>query len=223
MKYIYKQLILLLYHKLASSTSSSSNSKPLGGINSTSTTSSSAASTAVCVYCKQTIENEVQFKEHFKRHNNIGLQHQANNQANGTTKTNSFICIVCRQTLTSNSEYNLHMKHHLRRLMQTQSQVKSNAVIVNGHDKPRSGENIPSPSSTTSANNTTNATNKLKCSKCLVKFEVWQELVDHMSKAHNIRTASSSSLASSPSPSVRSTTSNSSVNASELGSLFDLY
>jgi uncharacterized C2H2 Zn-finger protein len=177
-------------------------------------------STAICVYCKQTIENESQFKEHFKRHNNIGIQNQAQHGANGgVTKTNSFICIVCRQTLTSNSEYNLHMKHHLRRLLSTnhqqhqqaklhQQQQQQSGNIQNGTiDKNKLKPEVLSPSTTT---NSTLSTNKLKCSKCLVKFEVWQELVEHMSKAHNIRTASSSS-----SPSSKSTTANSSLQNNE--------
>lgn len=53
------------------------------------------------------------FKEHFKRHNNIG-QNNGQQQHGGGAKS-VYICIVCRQELKSNSEYSTHMKHHLRR------------------------------------------------------------------------------------------------------------
>lgn len=151
--------------------------------NSAPNASPSTTGAVVCVYCKQNIENEIQFKEHFKRHNNIGQNGAANAQTQG--KASSYICVVCRQTLTSNNEYNLHMRHHLRR-----SQLKPAPAPTNGDVEEISKDEKP------------------KCSKCLVKFEVWQELVDHMAKVHNINQASRA--AQSPTPSIRSTTSNSS-------------
>lgn len=121
---------------------------------------------AICVYCKQTIEDETQFKEHFKRHNNIGQNSQPN-------KVNSFICIVCRQTLSSNNEYNLHMRHHLRR--------------ASASERITSPLNNKSPEKQNEASSETEKSNqelKLRCSKCHVKFEAWQELADHISKSH---------------------------------------
>jgi uncharacterized Zn-finger protein len=83
------------------------------------------SSGAVCVYCKQVIENELQFKEHFKRHNNIGVP-----GVNNSGKTNSFMCIVCRQTLRSNQEYNMHMRNHLRRSVRPMNANNNNAYQV---------------------------------------------------------------------------------------------
>ena len=119
------------------------------------------STSAICVYCKQIVENEAQFKEHFKRHNNIG---QTANPSQ--VKPNSFMCIVCRQTLSSTNDYNLHLRHHLRRSKQDNEESKEVA---------KEDESV-----TSSVNGTS-----LKCHICLVKFEAWQELVDHNAQVHS--------------------------------------
>ena len=140
-----------------------------------STSSNTSTMSCICVYCKQTIEDETQFKEHFKRHNNIGQAPGASNPQQSTCKVNSFICIVCRQTLSSNNEYNLHMRHHLRRINPNLNGTKmpeDNLAV--GVEKPAD----------TDQSSEAKESSKPKCSKCLVKFESWPELNDHMAEAH---------------------------------------
>ena len=125
-----------------------------------------------CAYCRAPIENDAQFKEHFKRHNNIGA---APNQP----KPNGFACIVCRQILTSNSEYTAHVKHHLRR----QQVVQPSAL--NQQQQAAATPNA--------------AINSVRCGKCSLKFEHWSELSEHMASAHPSNGASSSSVSTSSS------------------------
>lgn len=149
-----------------------------------------ATNIAICVYCKQTIDNESVFKEHFKRHNNIG----ANNPG---SKANSFICIVCRQTLTSNSEYNLHMRHHLRRSNQAITTTNANQPkpIQPTQQPAKQPETLKEDEQTDKT-----VTNKLKCSKCLVKFEIWQELADHIAEMHKEEPATTKAIEPAPEP-----------------------
>lgn len=108
---------------------------------SSSSSSSSNLSSCLCAYCKQSIENEQQFKDHFKRHNNIG---QPNSQ-----RSNSYMCIVCKQTLTSNNEYNLHMRHHLKKINHNSSNlVKHHQLSRNKRKSYSNAQNVRSNSNT---------------------------------------------------------------------------
>lgn len=153
--------------------------------------SQSSTGNTVCVYCKQNIEDENQFKEHFKLHNNIG-------QSN-VGKTNSFICICCRQTLTSNNEYNIHMRHHLKRSSQQQQPT---AVTSNEIPEPNESAENDAPQATNNdkadlpAAKASSTSSKLKCSQCEVKFEEWRELADHIAKDHPSTKNSDSTKAS---------------------------
>ena len=147
-----------------------------------STVAAQTNKSAICVYCKQTIEDETQFKEHFKRHNNIGQNNQQN-------KVNSFICIVCRQTLSSNSEYNLHMRHHLRRASGSFAQDRNTSPLNNKSQSPDklneiNSSNFDLEKKDDDSKDSQEQVSKLRCSKCHVKFEAWQELADHISRAH---------------------------------------
>lgn len=143
-----------------------------------------SAPLATCAYCKLNIENEQQFKEHFKRHNNIG---QNNSQPPNGNKSNSFMCIVCRQVLTSNNEYHTHMKHHLRRSTQPIS-INSNKDPLKC---PVGEENMvkTSSSSDLAAKDEARYTNgkataDFLCEICSSKFESNVKLQAHLLQKH---------------------------------------
>jgi hypothetical protein len=187
---------LLNEHKLVHSKTLTSDNLQAPAMNampsssqSTVAATASLTSSAVCAYCKQNLQNEQQFKEHFKRHNNIGQP-----QPPGVARPTSYMCIVCRQTLTSNQEYSLHMRHHLRpRQPQPQQQSTSNTSANSSLNEP-SAKPTPTfqtpPKQVEATQNTSNANSEachkflLRCGKCPVKFEYGQEYVEHMRKFH---------------------------------------
>lgn len=139
---------------------------------------STATATAICVYCKQTLHNEQQFRDHFKRHNNIGQPLPP-----GVPRPNNFTCIVCRLKLTSNNEYSIHLRNHLKllprplppRLSVSNEQVNKEQVV-----KPQVEQ-----TSIKRAENKQECLNfLLRCSKCPVKFEYGHEYVEHMKQTH---------------------------------------
>jgi len=147
----------LSQHKLTHVKSLSNDEKPMAP--SASPLANLNSTGAVCVYCKQVIENELQFKEHFKKHNNIGVPGVSG-------KTNSFMCIVCRQTLRSNQEYNMHMRNHLRRSVRPINVNNNHSYAVengsqNGHMKQVSNMINRIPSNQFNSNGMVNHQEKL--------------------------------------------------------------
>ncbi|CAF0842921.1 unnamed protein product [Brachionus calyciflorus] len=149
----FENEIQLSQHKLTHSLT------PSSGIvnNSLVNTSPKFNSGVFCAFCKLPIENELQFKEHFKRHNNIGQPNQAP-QTNGKM---SYSCIICRQLLTSNNEYLTHMKNHL----------------ANNNNNNNNGNNNVKKIQETMVH---------KCIKCPLKFENMQDLDLHIRKFHPV-------------------------------------
>ena len=154
--------------------------------NNTNNNSNSHLKQLTCSYCVQPIENESHFKEHFKRHNNIGQPNQQPAVQNGKM---SYSCIVCRQQLTSNNEYLTHMKNHLSSIKKTDTDslitpCQTNVCPLSPATTASSASSSSSSSSSSSCSSSSHKNDVFLCEICSSKFDSNFKLQTHLLYKH---------------------------------------